>query len=165
MLPVIGELRPWADPTQLQINRLPMRASLPTPPGRRTFLDGDWTFRLFDRPDAVPGTAVSGPTPSARGRWRSVAVPGNWTMQVPEDLPQYTNIQMPFPGPPPNLPDRNPTGPWGAYTDFINPRFGVAALTSALPHRQQTGEGQHIDLALLEAGILFAEPLGVDYTG
>ena len=124
MLPVIGELRPWADPTQLQINRLPMRASLPTPPGRRTFLDGDWTFRLFDRPDAVPGTAVSGPTPSARGRWRSVAVPGNWTMQVPEDLPQYTNIQMPFPGPPPNLPDRNPTGVYRRSFDLPAPTPG-----------------------------------------
>jgi beta-galactosidase len=26
------------------------------------------------------------------------------------DLPQYTNVQMPFPGPSPSLPDRNPTG-------------------------------------------------------
>ncbi|MDX2380252.1 MAG: glycoside hydrolase family 2 TIM barrel-domain containing protein, partial [Acidimicrobiia bacterium] len=26
------------------------------------------------------------------------------------DTPHYTNVQMPFPGPPPNLPERNPTG-------------------------------------------------------
>ena len=26
------------------------------------------------------------------------------------DVPHYTNIQMPFDGPPPRLPERNPTG-------------------------------------------------------
>jgi benzylsuccinate CoA-transferase BbsF subunit len=61
-------------------------------------------------------------------------------------------------------PDRAPTGPWGAYTDFINPRFGVAALAAALHHRALTGEGQHIDLAQTEAGIRFIEPLVLDYT-
>ena len=61
-------------------------------------------------------------------------------------------------------PDREPWGPWGAYTDFINPRFGVAALSAALIHRQRTGEGQYIDLAQTEAGIRFLEPLVLDYT-
>ncbi|MGD9933827.1 MAG: CaiB/BaiF CoA transferase family protein [Dehalococcoidia bacterium] len=60
-------------------------------------------------------------------------------------------------------PDRAPSGPWGAYTDFINPRYGVAALTAALIHRQRTGEGQYIDLAQSEAGIHFIEPLVLDY--
>ncbi|MEZ4482171.1 MAG: CoA transferase [Dehalococcoidia bacterium] len=61
-------------------------------------------------------------------------------------------------------PDRAPSGPWGAYTDFINPRFGVAVLTAALLHRARTGEGQYIDLAQSEAGIHFIEPLVLDYT-
>ena len=61
-------------------------------------------------------------------------------------------------------PDRPPTGPWGAYTDFITPRFGVAALAAALLHRERTGEGQHIDLSQIEAGIRFLEPLTLDYT-
>jgi benzylsuccinate CoA-transferase BbsF subunit len=61
-------------------------------------------------------------------------------------------------------PDRTPAGPWGAYTDFINPRFGVAALSSALLHRRKTGKGQYIDLAQTEAGIHFLEPLVLDYT-
>src|SRR5690606_16670510 len=61
-------------------------------------------------------------------------------------------------------PDRPPIGPWGAYTDFINPRFGVAALASVLIHRRQTGLGQHIDLGQVEAGIHFIEPLVLDYT-
>ena len=56
-------------------------------------------------------------------------------------------------------PDRPPTGPWGAYTDFIAPRFGVAALAAAILHRNRTGRGQHIDLAQVECGIRFLEPL------
>ena len=60
-------------------------------------------------------------------------------------------------------PDRMPAGTWGAYTDFINPRYGVAALSSALWHQKRTGEGQHIDLAQSEAGIHFLEPLLLDY--
>lgn len=60
-------------------------------------------------------------------------------------------------------PDRAPSGPWGAYTDFISPRFGVAALAAALLHRARTGEGQHIDLAQTECGIRFLEPLALDF--
>lgn len=61
-------------------------------------------------------------------------------------------------------PDRTPAGPWGAYTDFINPRFGIPALTAALIHRERTGEGAYIDLAQTEVGIRFIEPLVLDYT-
>ena len=60
-------------------------------------------------------------------------------------------------------PDRLPSGPWGAYTDFISPRFGVAALGAALLHRGRTGLGQHIDLSQIECGIRFLEPLILDY--
>ncbi len=60
-------------------------------------------------------------------------------------------------------PDRQPSGTWGAYTDFIAPRFGVAALTTALLHRARTGEGQHVDLAQTEAGIQFVAPVLMDY--
>lgn len=61
-------------------------------------LDGEWSFTLLAR----PGGAVRGE--------KAVAVPGCWTMQDVGDLPQYTNIQMPCPGPPPNVPEENPTG-------------------------------------------------------
>jgi crotonobetainyl-CoA:carnitine CoA-transferase CaiB-like acyl-CoA transferase len=61
-------------------------------------------------------------------------------------------------------PDREPCGPWGAYTDFIAPRYGLAAITAALLHRANTGEGQFIDLAQIEAAIHFLEPLTLDYT-
>ncbi|MCC6381967.1 MAG: CoA transferase [Dehalococcoidia bacterium] len=61
-------------------------------------------------------------------------------------------------------PDRPPAGPWGAYTDFIAPRYGVAALAAALLERRRTGRGQTLDLAQVEAAIHFLEPLVLDYT-
>jgi crotonobetainyl-CoA:carnitine CoA-transferase CaiB-like acyl-CoA transferase len=60
-------------------------------------------------------------------------------------------------------PDRMPSGPWGAYTDFIAPRFSIAALAAALHHKDETGEGQYIDLAQAEAAIHFLAPLVLDY--
>ena len=106
MLPVIGALRPWADPGALALHRLPMHVPLPLGDDARKSLDGQWAFELFDTPESVPESAVTGPTPAGR----TVAVPGNWTVQDVGDLPHYTNVQMPFPGPPPALPRRNPTG-------------------------------------------------------
>ncbi len=108
MLPHIGEMRPWADPGLLALHRLTLGSSdtAPIRPADRRSLNGRWRFRLFDHPDAVPATALRGST----ARWAEVAVPGNWTMQDVGDAPHYTNVQMPFDGPPPVLPDRNPTG-------------------------------------------------------
>ena len=60
-------------------------------------------------------------------------------------------------------PDRPPAGPWGAYTDFIAPRYGVAALAAAIYERAHSGLGQHIDLSQVEAAIHFLEPLLLDY--
>jgi crotonobetainyl-CoA:carnitine CoA-transferase CaiB-like acyl-CoA transferase len=61
-------------------------------------------------------------------------------------------------------PDRPPAGTWGAYTDFIAPRYGIAALGAAIRERNRTGLGQHVDLGQVEAGIHFLEPLVLDYT-
>ncbi len=65
----------------------------------RLELDGRWRFQLLSRPDAKPDST-----------WSEIAVPGAWTMQGFADLPHYTNVQMPFEGLPPNIPEANPTG-------------------------------------------------------
>jgi beta-galactosidase len=69
----------------------------------RLNLDGAWRFQLLPRPDAEPTS-----------RWGEIAVPGCWTMQpagqAEGDLPQYTNVQMPFDLRPPHPPADNPTG-------------------------------------------------------
>ena len=59
--------------------------------------------------------------------------------------------------------DRAPAGTWGAYTDFITPRFGVSALASAILERRASGKGQFIDLSQIEAGMQFIGPLLLDY--
>ncbi|MFJ9153204.1 glycoside hydrolase family 2 TIM barrel-domain containing protein [Streptomyces sp. NPDC102270] len=90
-------LRPWEAPEVTSWGRLPMNAvdrrsgALP--------LDGDWRFRLLPTPDAPVG-----------GAWSSAHVPGVWTMQGTDDLPQYLNVRMPFPEFPPHSPAANPTG-------------------------------------------------------
>lgn len=59
--------------------------------------------------------------------------------------------------------DREPAGPFGAYTDYIAPRFNAAAVMAALDHRRRTGQGQHIDLAQAEAAMHFLTPALLDY--
>jgi len=60
-------------------------------------------------------------------------------------------------------PDEEPAVPWGAYTDFISPRFGGSALLAALDYRRRTGKGQYIDLAQFECGVTFQAPVIMDY--
>ena len=61
-------------------------------------------------------------------------------------------------------PDRPPSPPYGAYSDFIVPRFAAAALIAALDHRRRTGQGQYIDVSQFEAALQFLAPLILDYT-
>ena len=55
-------------------------------------------------------------------------------------------------------PDRDPVGPWNAYTDTIAPRFLATTLLAALDERRRTGRGQHIDLGQMEAALQFLAP-------
>lgn len=59
-------------------------------------------------------------------------------------------------------PDRDPVNPYGAYTDFIVPKFGVAAIISGLDYRRRTGKGLHLDMSQLEASIHFSAPFVLD---
>jgi beta-galactosidase len=88
--------RPWVAPELTSLHRLPMHS---LPHGDRVELGGNWRFQLLQAPDAKPGT-----------EWGEITVPGCWTMQGFGDVPQYTNVQMPFAGVPPDVPDDNPTG-------------------------------------------------------
>ncbi len=59
-------------------------------------------------------------------------------------------------------PDRPPAGPFGAYTDYIAPKFTAAAIVAALDHRRRTGEGQYIDLSQAECSQQFVTPAILD---
>ncbi|HET7026714.1 MAG TPA: glycoside hydrolase family 2 TIM barrel-domain containing protein [Candidatus Limnocylindrales bacterium] len=86
----------WESPTLTSVGRLPTHS---VRHDDRVALDGRWRFQLVRDPGAEPGDD-----------WRDVDVPGCWTMQDVGDHPQYTNVQMPFPERPPQVPSDNPTG-------------------------------------------------------
>lgn len=60
--------------------------------------------------------------------------------------------------------DGEPRLPYGAYTDIIAGRLGIAALIAALDYRRRTGKGQRLDLSQFEASLHFLAPLLLDYT-
>ncbi|MGW1365202.1 glycoside hydrolase family 2 TIM barrel-domain containing protein, partial [Streptomyces chartreusis] len=97
-------LRPWEAPEVTSWGRLSMNAV-----DRRSSalpLDGDWRFQLLSAPDAPVG-----------GAWSTAQVPGAWTLQGTSDLPQYTNVAMPFTEFPPHSPATNPTGVYEREVD------------------------------------------------
>ena len=59
-------------------------------------------------------------------------------------------------------PDRDPVNPYGAYTDFIVPRFAVASILAAIDYRRRTNTGMHLDMSQLEASIHFSTPFLMD---
>jgi len=59
-------------------------------------------------------------------------------------------------------PDRDPVNPYGAYTDFIGPKFAVTAILAGLDHARRTGEGIHLDMSQLETSLHFTAPLMLD---
>ena len=70
-------------------------------------LNGDWKFSLCPQPEASPEDFFSRDFDDES--WSEIPVPSNWTLEG-YDRPHYTNVQMPFPEPPPTVPKQNPTG-------------------------------------------------------
>jgi beta-galactosidase len=119
---IISGTNSWENPQITGLNKLPPRATLypfPTSEAALTLkreqspwflsLNGTWEFLIKSRPEEVTEKAVQSQA------WSSIQVPGNWTMQAddqghPYGKPHYTNVKMPFPNLPPDVPDENPTG-------------------------------------------------------
>jgi beta-galactosidase len=112
----IGGRKTWEMPHLTSINKLPPHATaIPFPSPLFALsrereaspwfhsLNGFWDFKLAPRPGDVTDELISQPG------WDSIQVPGNWTMQG-FGHPHYTNVVMPFPNIPPEVPDANPTG-------------------------------------------------------
>ena len=76
-------------------------------------LDGQWQFRLFDRPEEVPESWLRADS----GSEQHITVPGNWQLQG-HDHPIYTNVKYPFPCDPPRVPHENPTGCYSRTFDL-----------------------------------------------
>lgn len=96
-------------PAVTEINRLPMCSSdRPSSTTAIDSLDGDWDFLLVDTPVHAPAGWQD--VDADLDGWRTIEVPGVWTRQDTGDLPHYTNVVMPWPGNPPEVPVKNPTG-------------------------------------------------------
>ena len=120
MLGLIGGARSWENPECIAVGKLPARSPLISFPDAESargaaredspffmLLNGRWRFRLFERPEDTPQAFPR--LDFDDGDWDEIEVPGNWTRQG-YDRPHYTNVQMPFPGEPPAVPQQNPTG-------------------------------------------------------
>lgn len=109
----MSEIRPWADPAMVSMNRLPMRT--PLVPFKDAMqaregvrekspwfksLNGSWKIKRFEDVSQIPASAITGDV----SKWATISVPGNWTLAGLGDEPHYTNVQMPWSGRPPALP-------------------------------------------------------------
>ena len=133
--PLLGEgpSAPWRRPEHTGLNRLPMRSPLVPfpdagvgPLGRPAGLAVvPIARRAVARSCSSTGPRRSRPTRRRRPARTTAAgdridVPGVLDAPGLATAPHYTNIQMPFPGPPPAVPDDNPTGVY--RTTFRVPR-------------------------------------------
>ncbi|MBQ7822222.1 MAG: DUF4981 domain-containing protein [Clostridia bacterium] len=83
-------------------------------------LCGTWDFKYFTSPydvedftDTEPGIEIFD--------YEKITVPMNWQVELERgyDVPQYTNVNFPFPADPPHVPDDNPCGLYNR--DFFVP--------------------------------------------
>ncbi len=118
----IGGQPTWKNPELVGLNRLPARATLypyasevsaRSDPREKSpwflSLTGEWDFAYFEHPQDVPASVLTRPQEGGEVSWKTLAVPSSWTMHG-YGHPHYTNIVMPFPQEPPDVPQDNPTG-------------------------------------------------------
>ncbi|EDM28724.1 beta-D-galactosidase [Lentisphaera araneosa HTCC2155] len=75
-------------------------------------LNGSWNFKLFNTPKEAHLDLSD---------WDQIKVPSCWTREGFEDLPKYSNVQMPFDESYPKVPKHNPTGIYHRKIDNIWP--------------------------------------------
>lgn len=110
----------WQNPAILHRNRLAARAVALSFPdaeaamgGTRAdtpwfrLLNGQWHFRYVTSPAAVE-EGFAGPARDVSG-WGTIPVPANWQMHG-HGVPNYTNINYPYPVDPPFVPNDTPVG-------------------------------------------------------
>jgi formyl-CoA transferase len=68
-------------------------------------------------------------------------------------------------GEPETMPGTTPQRVGVAVVDLMTAHYAVIGIVSALYHRQATGEGQHIDLALLDVGVASMANIASAYLG
>ena len=110
----------WEDPNTLHVNCEPSRAYFipyvdenTARIGKRGMsvffrsLNGSWKFQYRESIEDVEDGFYT--TAYDAGAWDNLFVPSNWQMSG-YDIPNYTNINYPYPCDPPFVPNANPTG-------------------------------------------------------
>ena len=108
--------RDWETPLTTQINKVPghsplngyktLADALQKQNPQRQLLNGQWEFKLFDKPENVDASFLCEHT---NDHWDTTPVPSNWQLQG-FDKPIYCNVKYPFAVNPPFVPSDNPTG-------------------------------------------------------
>ncbi|MFM8954727.1 MAG: glycoside hydrolase family 2 TIM barrel-domain containing protein [Actinomycetota bacterium] len=105
--PELSEFKFWADPNVVQVNRLPMRSAFLARSSERVSLNGEWKVKRYAHPTRVELADLQ--TECDDSTWSKIPVPSNWTLFGLGDVPQYTNVAMPWKEAPPYLPPEIPT--------------------------------------------------------
>ena len=106
-IPELHDVKLWADPNAVQVNRLPMRTPFISAASTRVSLNGDWRIKRFAHPEDIALRELGELCDDSD--WMSIPVPSNWTQFDLGDVPHYTNIAMPWRETPPHLPKEVPT--------------------------------------------------------
>ena len=101
-IPELHDVKLWADPNAVHINRLPMRTPFVSAASTRVSLNGDWRIKRFSHPENIALRELGEMCDDSD--WVSIPVPSNWTQFDLGDVPHYTNIAMPWRETPPHLP-------------------------------------------------------------
>ena len=108
--------RDWENPISVQVNQVKAHSPLngfksvdharTNTQSQKQSLNGQWDFKLFDKPEAVDESLLS---ETLSKDWQSITVPSNWQLHG-FDKPIYCNVKYPFAVNPPFVPSDNPTG-------------------------------------------------------
>ena len=108
--------RDWENPISVQVNQVKAHSPLngfksvdharTNTQSQKQSLNGQWDFKLFDKPEAVDESLLS---ETLNSNWQSITVPSNWQLHG-FDKPIYCNVKYPFAVNPPFVPSDNPTG-------------------------------------------------------
>ncbi len=121
----------WQNPSVIQVNKLPARATSISYPNkqlaiqgdrdqspRKKSLNGNWKFQLVENPSEVPNAFYT--TSFSDGQWKNIPVPSNWELEgygkpwhrLTHQIWEKKGVKQP------NIPkDYNPTG---LYRKIVN---------------------------------------------
>lgn len=139
-------MRYFENPEKTSENRLPQRSFyIPSGEAEYTLLNGEWRFFYTEDGDSIDNA-------NKIKKWDKIEVPSCWQIKG-YDVPNYTNINYPFPVDLPFVPDINPAGIYERefYVNDIGKRIymvfeGISSCGSLYINGEYVGftQGSHL---------------------